>query len=268
MVISKLKSTSNLNTPEVFVMEDLVGKVALVTGARGGIGSAICRRLADNGAKVVLLDQCCNDDASRELFGSLSGDGHWMVEASVTDSSGLSVVADEVEQRYKKLDVLVNNAGITRFVPHMDLDGLDDELIDEIFRVNWRGAFACVRAFRNLLAIDPGGLVINMSSIASTTGIGSNVAYCASKAALNTLTISLARALAPEIRVMAIAPGWVMGEYARRMDQAMIAEQTNRTPLGRLASADDVARAVISIATQLTFTTGAVIPVDGGRPLG
>jgi 3-oxoacyl-[acyl-carrier protein] reductase len=125
-----------------------------------------------------------------------------------------------------------------------------------------------VRAFRSLLAKPPGSLVINMSSIAGTTGVGSNVAYCASKAALNSLTISLARALAPAIRVVAVAPGWVMGEYARRMDPAMIAEQTGRTPLGRLASAEDVANAVLSIATHLTFTTGAIIPVDGGRPLG
>ena len=249
-------------------MYDLQGKVVLVTGARGGIGSAICRRVADNGARVVLLDQCCNDDASRALFASLAGDGHWMVEASVTDSPTLKGIAQEVAQRYGKLDVLVNNAGITRYVPHADLDGLDDQLIDEIFRVNWRGAFACLRAFRDLLTKPPGGLVINMSSIAGTTGFGSNVAYCASKSALNSLTVSLARALAPDIRVVAIAPGWVMGEYASRMDPAMIAEQTVRTPLGRLASADDVANAVLAIATNLTFTTGAVIPVDGGRPIG
>jgi 3-oxoacyl-[acyl-carrier protein] reductase len=248
-------------------MQDLAGKVVLVTGARGGIGSAICRRFASAGAQIVLLDQCCNDDASRALFASLPGNGHWMVEASVTNSPALADVADEVARRYGKLDVLVNNAGITRYVPHPDLDGLDDQLIDDIFRVNWRGAFACVRAFKSLLALDPGGLVINMSSVAATTGIGSNVAYCASKAALNSLTVSLARALAPQIRVVAIAPGWVMGEYARRMDPAMIAEQTAKTPLGRLATAEDVAEAMYAVATALTFTTGAVIPVDGGRPL-
>ena len=249
-------------------MEPLQGKTALVTGGRGGIGSAICRRLAGAGVKIILLDQACCDEAAQALFESLPGDGHWMVEVSVTDSSALKDTAAELERRYGKLDVLVNNAGVTRGVPHADLDGLEDDLIDLIFKVNWRGPFACVRAFRPLLEKPPGGLVVNMSSIAATTGVGSNVAYCASKAALNTLTLSLARALAPAIRVVAIAPGWVMGDYARRMDPAMIAEQTARTPLGRLATAEDVAEAVYAVAAHLTFTTGAVIPVDGGRPLG
>lgn len=248
-------------------MRDLQGKVALVTGARGGIGSAICLRLASAGACIVLLDRCCNDDDSQALFASLPGMGHWMVEASVTDSPVLAEVAAEVAKRYGKLDLLVNNAGITRFVAHEDLDGLDDALIDEIFQVNWRGAFACVRAFKALLAKESGGLVINMSSIAAQTGFGSNVAYCASKAALNAMTLSLARALAPAIRVVAIAPGFVMGEYARRADPEILAEQVRRTPLGRLAGAEDIAEAVYALATSLTFTTGAVIPVDGGRPL-
>lgn len=248
-------------------MRDLQGKVALITGARGGIGSAICQRLASGGARIVLLDRCCNDEASQALFASLPEEGHWMVEASVTDSPALAAVAAEVAERYGKLDLLVNNAGITRFVAHEDLDGLDDTLIDEIFQVNWRGAFACVRAFKTLLAKDAGGLVVNMSSVAAQTGFGSNVAYCASKAALNAMTLSLARALAPAIRVVAIAPGFVMGEYARRADPAVLAEQVRRTPLGRLAGADDVAEAVYALATSLTFTTGAVIPVDGGRPL-
>lgn len=248
-------------------MRDLEDKVVLITGARGGIGSAICLRLAAAGARIILLDRCCNDEASQELFASLPGEGHWMVEASVTDSPALAAVAEEVVRCYGRLDILINNAGITRFVAHADLDGLDDDTIDEIFQVNWRGAFACVRAFKTLLAADPGGLVINMSSVAAQTGFGSNVAYCASKAALNSMTLSLARALAPAIRVVAIAPGFVMGEYARRADPAMLQEQVRKTPLGRLANAEDVAAAVYALATTLTFTTGAVIPVDGGRPL-
>jgi 3-oxoacyl-[acyl-carrier protein] reductase len=248
--------------------KQLSGKTALVTGGRGGIGSVICSTLAQVGMKIVLLDKYCHDEASLALFASLPGHDHWMAEAAVDDSAQLVAVASGVRERYGKLDMLINNAGITRYVPHADLDGLDDQLIDDIFRVNWRGAFACIRAFRDLLSQPPGGLVINISSIAGTTGVGSNVAYCASKAALNSMTVSLGRALAPDIRVVAIAPGWVMGEYARRMDPAMIAEQTERTPLGRLASPEDVANAVLSIATHLTFTTGTVIPVDGGRPLG
>jgi 3-oxoacyl-[acyl-carrier protein] reductase len=161
---------------------------------------------------------------------------------------------------------LVNNAGMTRPVPHNDLDELDDDLIDTIFQVNWRGSFACIRAFKDLLENRGGGVVVNISSIAGQTGIGSNVAYCASKAAINAMTISLGRALAPKIRVVAVAPGWVMGEYAKRMPPGYIDEQISKTPLARLATAEDVAETIVGIKTMLPFTTSAVIPVDGGRP--
>ena len=157
--------------------------------------------------------------------------------------------------------------GNARPVGHGDLEALDDELIDAIFRVNWRGAFACVRALKDLLAAGDGGLVVNISSIAAVTGIGSNVAYCASKAALNAMTLSLARALAPAIRVVSVSPGWVEGEYASRMDPAILEAQRQKTPLGRLAQAEDVAEAVLAVATSLRFSTGCIIPVDGGRPL-
>ena len=148
-----------------------------------------------------------------------------------------------------------------------ELDALDDALIDDIFRVNVRGAIATVRAMRPLLAADDGGLVVNISSVAGRTALGSNIAYCASKAALDNVTMSLARALAPQIRVVSVSPGWVEGEYAQRMPPALIQEQRDKTPLARIASAEDVADAVLALATQLRFTTGAVIPVDGGRPL-
>ena len=190
-----------------------------------------------------------------------------VVHAPVDDSYALQTLAQEVAARYDRLDMLINNAGITRPVAHGDLDSLDDKLIDQIFRVNWRGAFASVRAFKSLLAAGQGGLVINMSSVAGQTGIGSNVAYCASKAAMDAMTKSLARALAPEIRVVSVAPGWVEGDYAKRVDPAMLTEQRQKTPLKRLAQAQDVADAVLAVATMLHFTTGSIISVDGGRPL-
>ena len=109
-------------------------------------------------------------------------------------------------------------------------------------------------------------MVVNISSIAGVTAIGSNVAYCASKAAMNSMTISLGRALAPEIRVVSVSPGWVFGEYAKKMDPAYIQEQIDKTPLGRLATPEDVADAVLAAATMLSYTTGAIISVDGGRP--
>ncbi len=244
----------------------LAGKVALVTGGGGGIGSALCRGLALAGANVIVN---CNRNLQKAqaVADGLAGENHLVIQASVTDSTALAGMATQVADHYGKLDLLVNNAGITRPVPHVDLDGLDDALIDQIFQTNWRGAFACVRAFQPLLMAGDGGTVINISSVAAITGVGSNVAYCASKAALDSLTRSLARALAPKIRVVSVSPGWVWGEYAAQMDEAYIQQQIDKTPLGRIAQPEDVAEAVLAVATQLRFSTGCIISVDGGRPL-
>lgn len=246
-------------------MDALAGKVALVTGGAGGIGAAISRRLAAAGATIVAT---CRSRAERAeaLIASLPGHGHWAQVASVTDSAALAALAAAIDARHGRLDILVNNAGVTRVVPHADLDALDDALIDEIFATNWRGAFACTRACHTLLRRQQ-GVIVNISSIAGTTAVGSNIAYCASKAALDNLTRSLARALAPAVRVLSVAPGWVTGEYASRADPTYLAEQVARTPLGRIASPEDVAEAVYAACTALRFTTGAILPVDGGRPL-
>lgn len=241
------------------------GKVAIVTGGAGGIGSAICRRLAAAGAVLVIVDLAV--DKAQALADSLPGENHMASDVSITDSTALKRLAEQLAERYGKVDLLVNNAGITTPVAHDDLDGLTDEWIDRIFQVNWRGSFACVRAFKDLLLAGAGGTVVNISSIAGTTGVGSNVAYCASKAAIDSLTRSLGRALAPDIRVVAVAPGWVLGEYAKRMDPVYLQQQVDLTPLGRLATPEDVAETVWAIAAKLTLMTGNIVPVDGGRPL-
>jgi 3-oxoacyl-[acyl-carrier protein] reductase len=245
---------------------DLAGRVAVVTGGGGGIGSAICRRLASLGAIVVI---CVSERLERAeaLAASLSGTGHLVVQARVDQSADVAELAALVAATYGRVDVLVNAAGLTRPVPHADLDSLDDELIDRIFRVNWRGSFATVRSLQTMLAADGGGVVINISSIAGITGLGSNVAYCASKAAVDSMTRSLARALAPAIRVVSVSPGWVEGEYAASMPRELLDAQTAATPLGRLATPVDVADAV-EAALILRATTGTIIAVDGGRPLG
>lgn len=241
------------------------GQVAIVTGGGGGIGSAICRQLALAGAQLIVID--LQQEKAQALVDSLPGDNHLVTNTSITDSAALKTLAAQIADRSGTVDLLVNNAGITTPVLHDDLDGLSDEWIDRIFQVNWRGSFACIRAFKKLLQEGDGGTVINISSIAGTTGVGSNVAYCASKAAIDSMTRSLARALAPSIRVVSIAPGWVLGEYAKRMDPAYLQQQVDLTPLGRLATPEDVAETVWAVATMLTFMTGNIVPVDGGRPL-
>jgi 3-oxoacyl-[acyl-carrier protein] reductase len=127
-----------------------------------------------------------------------------------------------------------------------------------------------VRALQSLLergTLSGGGVVVNISSIAAVTAMGSNVAYCASKAALDNMTRSLARALAPRIRVISVSPGLVDTDFVQALDPAWREEQAARTPLRRLAQPVEVARAVVAAVTQLTFSTGAIIAVDGGRPL-
>ncbi len=247
-------------------MNTLNNKVIVVTGGAGGIGTAICEACAEAGARLVITYNSRGERAE-QLAARLAGD-HLVAHVPADDSAALVRLAEQVEERFGTVDVLVNNAGFTRPIPHADLDALDDELIDEIFRVNWRGAFAAVRAFRSLLEADDGGQIINMSSVAGTTGYGSNVAYCASKAALDSMTRSLARALAPKIRVLSVAPGIVLGEYTQRYGPELLEAQRQRTPLERLASNEDVANAVLAAMTLLSFSTGDILHVDGGRPLG
>jgi 3-oxoacyl-[acyl-carrier protein] reductase len=254
-------------------MGALDGKVGLVTGGAGGIGRAICEALAHAGCAVVVGYNRSADAAqrvARELPWRSSNPslcGHTSMPAPVTNSDALKQLAEQIGSRYGRLDILVNCAGTTRFVEHADLDALDDALIDEILETNVRGPFAALRATRGLLAQTGEGLVVNISSIAAATAMGSNVAYCASKAALDNMTKSLARALAPAIRVVSVSPGLSDTDFVKQMDRAWRDEQAARTPLRRLARPEEVGAAVVAAAAHLTFTTGAVIPVDGGRPL-
>lgn len=244
----------------------ILNSVALITGGGGGIGSEVCRTLANAGYRVVVNYQN-NLQKAQATLDSLEGDGHSLFNASVTDSESLREMAEFVREKYGQLDILVNNAGITKPVPHEDLDALEDEWFDKIMQTNVRGSFAMVRAFKSLLLLGNQSVIINISSIAGRTGVGSNVAYCASKAAIDSMTRSLGRALAPKIRVVSLSPGWVMGEYAARSPESYLREQINKTPLNRLAEAQDIAKAVIAIAQNFTFSTGCIFPVDGGREL-
>lgn len=240
--------------------------VVVVVGGSGGIGSEICRRLAADGHRVV-VGYASNRDRADLVVGEL-GDGHAAIQIVATDPDSLNAATDAIAADFGRVDALVNCGGVTRPVAHDDLDSLDDELIDRIFAVNWRGPFAAIRSFRGLLESAPAPVVVNISSVAAVTGLGSNVAYCASKAAVDSLTRSLARALAPTIRVVSVSPGWVEGEYAASMPPGFVDGQRDATPLKRLASPANVAAAVSSVISDLTCTTGVAIPVDGGRPLG
>ena len=248
--------------------ESLKGKVALVTGGAGGIGRGICEVLAAEGATVIVGYNRSRDEAAA-LVDRLPhpAAGHLALAVPVTDSAALAALASGLAQRPGRLDILVNCHGTTRFVAAQDLDALDDELIDRVLATNVRGTFATVRALRLLLARDGTGLVVNISSIAATLAIGSNIMYCASKAAVDTLTRSLALALAPQIRVVSVSPGLVLTESATKFEPAFLDGHVQRTPLKRLSTPQDIGRSVVALATLLTAVTGVVLPVDAGRSL-
>jgi len=252
-------------------MIDLSGKRVFVTGATGGLGKAIAAGLAASGARVALGYNSAAAGAEA-LAAQLAATGHLALHAPVTDTAALTGAATRIRATFGGLDILVNCAGMTRFVPHGDLDGLDDQVIDEILRVNVRGVIAVTRAMRPMLDASGKGVSVNTSSIAARTAMGSNIAYCASKAAVDNLTLSraLARALAraPKIRVLSVAPGLVDTDFVKSLDESWRNEQAARTSLGDLAQPEHIADAVVAAAGLLTYSTGSIIAVDGGRPLG
>ena len=243
-------------------------KTVLITGGAGEIGSAICRKFAEDGFDVIITYNS-NSQKAKKVLQSLPKGNHSIFHAPTTNAQKVAELKAFVAEKYGKLDILVNNAGITTPVPHHDLDSLTDEWIDKIMQTNFRGGFAMVRAMKDLLiqSTEKTALIVNISSIAGIYGIGSNVAYCASKSAVDSMTRSLARALAPKIRVVSVSPGFVEGEYTKNFDPAFLKNQMDNTPLERFAMGEDVANAVFAVATQLTFSTGNIITVDGGRLL-
>lgn len=248
------------------IQGQLTGQVAVIAGGAGAIGYASAQRLARQGAAVVLLVRTLEEGQAKAA--DLPGAGHHVLRVDVTSSAELGAAADAVRERYGRADILVNAAGITQPVPHHDLDALSDDLIDRIFTANWRSPFAAIRAFSPLLRASGKGLVVNISSIAATTGIGSNVAYCAAKAGLDVMASSLGRALAPAIRVVNVSPGVVDSGFVPGRDTSFNEKQAATTPLKRIGHADDIAAAVEACATTLLFSTGTTIQVDGGRHLG
>jgi NAD(P)-dependent dehydrogenase (short-subunit alcohol dehydrogenase family) len=249
--------------------QSLSGRVALVIGGVGGIGAATVRMLAAAGASTIIAYRPGEGAAAKaksliEEIGSTRGAAF---PADISNTATLVQLRDQIEARFQKLDVLVNAAGFTTPVPHADLDGLTDELIDRIFAVNWRGQFAAIRTFAPLLKRSGDGLVVSISSLASLTGIGSSVAYCAAKAGIDVMTKALARVLAPEIRVLAVSPGVVDTGFVPGRGAQFNDKISASTPLGRVAEPEDVAAAVVACATMLGYSTGHTIQVDGGRAL-
>ncbi len=242
---------------------DLQGKVAVVTGAGTGIGRSIAVRFARAGAGIV-VNYSRSESEARETLAQVeeSGVPALLYQADVSDDQAVRAMLAAATERLGRVDVLVNNAGTTNFVAHDDLEGLTEEFWDRAMAVNVKGLFFCSRAATAELRRNHGA-IINITSVAGLNGSGSSIAYAASKAAAISVTKSLARVLAPEVRVNAIAPGIVMTRWVAGREEHVL-KYAQGTPLGRPATPDDVADVAYALATGGDFITGETIVVDGG----
>jgi 3-oxoacyl-[acyl-carrier protein] reductase len=241
-------------------------KVALVTGGGSGIGKATAARLAAMGAGVV-VGYNSRRELAEEVVGALQGSGHRAIRIAIDDPNSISEAASAVDRQYGRLDVLVNCGGATTPVAAADLVALTDEIFDRTVTVNLRGPFAMVRAFRPLLERGRSAAIVNISSIAARTGLGSSLAYLAAKAGVDALTIALAKVLAPHIRVFSVSPAGVDTDFVPGRSREQLQKIAEKLPLAHLTTPDDVARAAIACIVNLTSSTGIVVPVDEGRHL-
>ncbi|MGH7276965.1 MAG: SDR family NAD(P)-dependent oxidoreductase [Candidatus Rokuibacteriota bacterium] len=243
---------------------DLKGRVALVTGGATGIGRAASLAFAHAGAAVAVnysRSAEAADATVREIV-ALGGSA-LAVRCDVSGDRDVRAMMDRVAKELDGLDILVNNAAWTKRVqPHSDLESLTDDVWDRVWAVNVKGAFYCVRAAAEHMRRRGAGSVVNVTSVAALAGGGSSMAYAASKAALTTLTKSLARALAPAIRVNAVAPGLVATGFGGWTEVNWKAT-AGVTPIGRLPTEAETAEAIVYLATA-DGLTGQTIVMDGG----
>ena len=259
-----MTNTNNISTYQP--VDRLDHKIAVIVGGAGAIGAETARLLASKGAQIAIVHRKNEPERTNAVLKSLSGSGHKAYTASVTDSASLKKVAEQIKTEMGNTNILINAAGFTEAVPLNDLEGLTDELIDSIFQVNWRGVFATIRAFAPQMKEAKDAVVVNISSIAATTGTGSNLAYAASKAATDLMTKSLAKALSPDMRVVGISPGVVNTGFVPGRSESFNQKAASATPLRRVGEAEDVAQAILALTTSLA--SGTTLVVDGGRHLG
>lgn len=251
-------------------MQNMKDKVVIVTGASSGIGAACAATLAASGARVVVNFSRSENEALAvaEQCRQLGGDA-MPLQGDVSKDADCRRLTQQVLDRWGRIDGLINNAGTTKFVDFADLDGLSAEDFQEIYAVNTVGPFQMARACAPALRAGGKGAIVNISSIAGVRGAGSSIAYAASKGALNTLTIALAKTLGPQIRVNAICPGFIEGKWLRAGlgDEKYEARRTlymDRAPLKDVVEPADVAETALWLLSGAAKTTGELIMVDSG----
>ncbi|MBI4522909.1 MAG: SDR family oxidoreductase [Deltaproteobacteria bacterium] len=253
---------------------ELNDRIALVTGGATGIGRATVLGLARAGIAGIVINYRSARKEAEALAAEVKKRGPEAIclAADVKSDDQVRSMIQEIDRRFGRLDILVNNAGVTHWVPVRDLEGLTDAIWDDILDVNVKGAFRCTRASAPLLAKNQ-GMVINVSSISGiiAPATASSIAYGAAKAALIHLTRSLAIALAPDVRVNAVAPAftdtkWMRDHYDNEYDQ-IVSKAAATFPLGRIATPEDIAAAIVGLLTGGDFITGQTLIVDGGLSL-
>jgi 3-oxoacyl-[acyl-carrier protein] reductase len=249
---------------------ELKDKVALMTGGGTGVGRAIALQLARLGAAVAVNYSKSKAEAEATAKEAKAlGVKAVAVQADVSDETQVQRMIEQVRKDLGPVQVLVNNAAFTQFTDLADLHALSQEDWDRIFAVNVNGTLYCTRAVAPMMKSRGWGRIVNISSIAAFTGRGSSIAYCASKAAVLSLTRSFAQVLGPEITVNAVAPGlidtrWIQGrEDLDRIKDSWIKD----TALHHVLTADDVAEAAVSLITSMSFVTGQTIVVDAGKKM-
>lgn len=246
-------------------------KVAVVTGSSSGIGAATARLFARNGYNVV-INFSRNPEPAEAVAKECAALGADVLlqQANVAEDADCRALASAVEEKWGRCDALVNNAGTTKFVAANNLEGLNGQDFQDIYAVNVIGAYQMIRALAPLMKRHPGAGIVNVSSIASVSGIGSSVAYMASKGALNAMTFGLARALAPEIRINAVGPGmvetpWLQNGLGAERYEATRQMYMKSTPLNDTIQPEDVADACFWLCDGARKTTGEFILIDSGR---
>ncbi len=234
-------------------------RVALVTGSSSGIGAAVATTFADLGARVVV--NSVSSVAEGEQLAAKLPDATY-IQADVSSPAEAKRLVEATVERYGRIDILVNNAGTTKVIPHHDLDAATTEIWERILRVNLLGTWNVIQAAAPHLRATGDGVILNITSLAGVRPTGSSIPYAVSKAALNHLTVLLANALGPEIRVHAVAPGLIDTPWTE--DWAAIREAVRETaPLSRSGTPEDVAEACVALC-GLKYSTGQVLVVDGG----
>lgn len=241
-------------------------KVAIVTGGGTGIGRAICLRLAKEGCSIAVNYSRSAKEAQEtvDLIKATGGEAI-SIRADVSDSSQVAVMIQAVVAHWGSITYLINNAAITRQLPFDDLDLVTDEIWDQLLSVNLKGTFNCSRAAAPYLRQTPGSAIVNVGSIAGETGYGSSMPYAVSKAAVHGLTKSLARALAPQIRVNCIAPGAVNTRWWSGYEEKM-RKLSGALPLQRISTPEDIAESVFFLLTSLSVT-GQILKAENGQTL-